>query len=243
MNARRCILLSFLLFVSVPVFLIGCNGSDSSGGGGNAIPLGTWRQYAGGETWTYRVTGTVVTGTGTLTVTPSTGTLQAAQNTTTVGTVTGARALALTVPVAFPGQSYTQVDSMAITLDANGTITIVGVSPMGVDPLPMTPAIVGPDARTLSTNGAWPGGTGAVPNLGDFVVSANKQGVENVTVGGRTWQGVKFAGTDVLNGFPCNFTMWLNPHLGAFAKMMTNFTDTIGTTNLTYELQSTNFSL
>ena len=78
---------------------------------------------------------------------------------------------------------------------------------------------------------------------GAFNIDTENDGTENVTVGGTTYACQKVSGTKSLGGFSSTFTAWLNLQTGSFVKMQNSYTDVLGTTAMTYELQSTSFTL
>lgn len=230
-----------VLLLGTVVVVVGCNGTEDNGGGGEAsVPLGTAREYTAGDTWDYQLTGTfVASGGGTTPVTPTTATLGFAGT----STIAGSAMLALNVPVAHGAVDDLYVYSVAFTQDpTTHTLTLTGLSPMDGNPAAFDTPLVGPNAAALGGVGAWSGATN-VAGFGAFEIDTTKEATENVTVGGETFECYRVTGSKSLDGFPSTFTVWINPQLGAFAKMTTSYTDLLGTTNLTYELSNTTVPL
>jgi hypothetical protein len=201
------------------------------------------RQYTGGETWTYNVTGTFSpTAGGVQTITPATANLGYGAAASTVGTVNNCHLMTLTVPIAFLGHNETSTYVVALAQAAEGTLTLAGLDPNASTIGALDTPLVGPLPTNFASTANW-NGSSNVNLYGAFTVNTTNTGIENVTVGGKTFECHKVTGTKSLGGFNSTFTVWLNATLGSFAKMTTSYTDTTGTTNLTYELQTQSFNV
>jgi hypothetical protein len=238
---------TILLTALLGVMLAGCNGGSTPAPAGNALPLGNARAYVAGDQWQYALTGTFVSGAGSTAITPATATLAFDNTATAIGGVTDARKLTLTVPVVRPGHSETNVYTIAFKQTANGTINIYGISP--ADGAPMGAVTTGggvmngPDADQFATLPGWNANATIDGGYGDFTIATTKAGVEEVTVGGKTYQCFKVTGNKSFGGFASTFTVWINSQCGAFVKMTTSYTDVLGTTNLSYEMTSNTVGL
>lgn len=230
--------------------IVGCNGPTYIGGGGNGggggnadVQLGTMRQYTGGEAWNYNLTGTfVLAGGGTTAITPAQAQLTYSANDVVVGAVTGCHLLTLTVPVTIGAESHTETFVVALKQEADGTLRLVGFDPNAGAVSALASPIDGPAAGAFATTANW-GGTRASDMYGEFQINCTNNGTENVVAGGHTYVCHKVTGTKVVGGFQSNFTIWINPQLGAFPRMACSYTDVLGTTTLQYDLRDFNFAL
>lgn len=243
---KSSVLVALGVLFCTAMVLVGCNGGSTPAPTGNALPLGNARKYQAGDQWQYALTGTFVSGAGTAQITPATATLSFDNTATAIGGVADARKLTLTAPVSRPGHSETNVYTILFKQTANGTFQIYGLSPADGAPAGAVTTgggvISGPDADLFATLAGW-NANATIDSYGDFTITTTKAGVEDVTVGGKTYQCYKVTGNKSFGGFASTFTVWINSQCGAFVKMTTSYTDVLGTTNLTYQMTSNTVGL
>ncbi len=223
----------------------GGDGGDD-GGGDADVALGTMRALQPGDTWTYRLTGTFqAAGGGTSQITPSTVTLVHSADTVTLGAVSGLRTLTFTIPVSWQGGGWTEVATIALAQTDDGTLRLHGISPAEGTPIGAVQDapgyVAGPAEGDFSPLRGW-GANVTMDQYGAFNISTDNDGVENVAIGGTSYAAHRVTGTKDLGGFGTNFTVWLNPQVGSFVKLLNNYSDVQGNTNLVFELQSTSFT-
>jgi hypothetical protein len=234
-----------LLVLAAAAMIAGCESSDDDGeGNGDVVQLGDQRQIEPGDTWTYSVSGTgVAPNGGVVSLTPGNGTWTYSTGTIDLPGHPGLHTLTLTWPVAFTGVQYTETLTFAFGQGEDGAFSLYGLSPGE-----------GVEIGAVTSNGGvmpWPLFTN-VPGLGSWQGSAEIDGcgtlgidiehdtVEDVTVGGRTYRCYRW---DVVLdlGLEVPMTFWYNPQVGC-VKLTESYPDQYGTTNVTLELQSTQFA-
>lgn len=222
----------------------GGGGNNGGGGGGGAtVPMGNMRMYNGNDTWNYRLTGNLVqTVGGTVGITPATAVLRYASTDSVVGGQT-VRELRLEVPVAYPGHNEVYVYVLALLQAADGRLTLHGIQPAEGTPMGvLANPIVAPAPANMGTITNW-SDQSQVDGYGDFSIQTTRTGTEVITAGGHSFETYRVEGSKSFGGFPSQFTLWINRHLGSFVRMTTSYVDMGGTLNLTYDLQSTSFNL
>ncbi len=222
----------------------GDNGDGDNGGGGADVALGTMRVVQPGDTWNYALTGTFVADAGGVTpITPGDASLVYSQNTIALDGVQDAHKLTFEGPIQHATADYVEHIALVFTQAADGMVTFYGLTPSDqFGPEAFDTPIPLPDITNLNA-AADMDVTRTMPSLGDFDLTTSFVGVENVTVGGVTYECFRVDGHPDLGGYGYDFTMWINPQTGGMVRWTSSHPDYLGTSNVTLELQSTNFAI
>jgi hypothetical protein len=243
----RHVCMSSVLVVLVTlcgVCLCGCGGDGNGGGGGDVVPLGANHIYAAGDHWAYRLTGTYrPAGAASISFGPVVANLDYDATIVPLQAAVDTTLLKVSGDVSVGTHHDEEFrNAIAFTQDRSGVLTVYGYTPHLSGDLPverMDPPFTGLSFSDL------PGGgdlshSGTLGIYGDFAATTHFVANETVTVPAGTFETSRLTASATLDGFTVDFTLWVNPQLGAPVRAEVHWEEYDGSTmDLTVVLTAT----